>query len=93
MYTKHAFLIVFVVAIWSTAALSVEPGLKLGQVRESTLRAGQAQCFVVSLSDSDFAQIGVNPSHPASLCDDAPHKVGCQTYTDCKHFYHYTHST
>jgi enterochelin esterase family protein len=35
--------------------------LRLGQVRESSLSPGQAQSFVVSLGEGDFAQIGVNP--------------------------------
>jgi hypothetical protein len=33
----------------------------LGQVRESSLSPSQAQSFVVSLGEGDFAQIGVNP--------------------------------
>ncbi len=62
MYVQRASLFAFIiVVICSTAALAVEPELKLGQIRESSLRAGQAQWFVVSLGDSDFAQIGVNP--------------------------------
>ncbi len=62
MRLQRASRVAFIVlAIWSTAALAVEPELKLGQVRESSLRAGQSQWFVVSLGDSDFAQIGVNP--------------------------------
>jgi hypothetical protein len=59
---NRAFLIAFgVVAVWSSATLAAEPELKLGQVRESNLTPGQAQSFVVSLADGDFAQIGVNP--------------------------------
>jgi len=59
---QRAFLIAFVVlAVWSRATLAGEPELKLGQVRESSLSPGQAQSFVVSLGDGDFAQIGVNP--------------------------------
>jgi len=60
--TQRASLIAFVVvAVWSSATLADEPELKLGQVRESNLTPGQAQSFVVSLADGDFAQIGVNP--------------------------------
>jgi len=59
---QRASLIAFVVvAVWSRATLAGEPELKLGQVRESSLSPGQAQSFVVSLGDGDFAQIGVNP--------------------------------
>ena len=62
MYAHRAFLIaLFVVAVWSRATLAGEPELKLGQVRESSLSRGQAQSFVVSLSDGDFAQIAVDP--------------------------------
>ena len=62
MCVKRASLIAFVVvAIWSRATFAGEPELKLGQVRESSLSPGQAQSFVVSLGDGDFAQIGVNP--------------------------------
>jgi enterochelin esterase-like enzyme len=59
---QRASLIAFVVvAVWSSTTLADEPALKLGQVRESNLTPGQAQSFVVSLADGDFAQIGVNP--------------------------------
>jgi len=59
---QRASLIAFVViAVWSSATLADEPELKLGQVREGNLTPGQAQSFVVSLADGDFAQIGVNP--------------------------------
>jgi enterochelin esterase-like enzyme len=62
VYAQRASLIAFfVVTVWSTATLGGEPELKLGHVRESSLSAGQAQSFVVSLGDGDFAQIGVNP--------------------------------
>jgi enterochelin esterase family protein len=62
VYAQRAFLIAFfVVGVWSRAALAGEPELKLGQVRESRLSPGQAQSFVVSLGDGDFAQIGVDP--------------------------------
>jgi len=62
VYTRRASLIAFlVVAVWSRAILAGEPELKLGQVRESILSPGQAQSFMVSLGDGDFAQIGVNP--------------------------------
>jgi len=50
-----------VVAVWSRATLAGERELKLGQVRESSLSPGQAQSFMVSLGDGDFAQIGMNP--------------------------------
>ena len=62
MYAQRASLIAFlVVTVWSSATLAGEPELKLGQVRESSLSAGQAQAFLVSLDDGDFAQIRVNP--------------------------------
>lgn len=51
----------FAIAVWSSATLAGETELKLGQVRESSLSPGQAQSYVVSLGDGDFAQIGVNP--------------------------------
>ena len=61
MYAQRAFLIAFfVVAVWSGASFAGEPELKLGQVRESSVSPGQAQSFMVSLGDGDFAQIGVN---------------------------------
>ncbi len=61
MNAQRASLIAFfVVAVWSRATLAGELALKLGQVRESSLSPGQAQSFVVSLGDGDFAQIGVN---------------------------------
>src|SRR5271169_1688353 len=55
------FIAFFVVAVWSRATLAGEPELKLGQVRESSLSAGQTQSFMVSLGDGDFVQIRVNP--------------------------------
>jgi enterochelin esterase-like enzyme len=62
VYAQRASLIAFFVfAVWSRATLAGEPALKLGQVRESSLSPGQAQSFMVSLGDGDFAQIGVNP--------------------------------
>lgn len=62
MYAQRASLIAFfVIAAWSRATLASEPELKLGQVRESSLRPGEAQSFLISLSDGDFAQIGVDP--------------------------------
>jgi enterochelin esterase-like enzyme len=62
VYVRRASLIAFfVVAVWSRAALAGGPELKLGQVCQGSLNPGQAQSFVVSLGDSDFAQIGVNP--------------------------------
>lgn len=62
MYAQRASLIAFfVVTVWSRATFAGEPELKLGQVRESSLSPGQAQSFVVSLGDGDFARIGVNP--------------------------------
>ena len=62
MYTQRASLIaLFVFAVCSMAAVASELELNLGQVRESSLRPGQTQSFVVSLGDGDFAQIEVNP--------------------------------
>lgn len=62
MYAQRAFLIAFfLITVWSRATLAGEPELKQGQVRESSLGPGQAQSFMVSLGDGDFAQIGVNP--------------------------------
>ena len=62
MSVKRAFLIAFlVVAVCSSVALADGAELKLGKVREGSLDPGQAQSFVVSLADGDFAQIGVNP--------------------------------
>ncbi len=61
MNAYRAFLIAFfVVAVGSSAALAVEPELKLGHVREGSLRSGEAQSFVISLGYGDFADIGVN---------------------------------
>jgi len=51
----------FVISAWSWAAPAGELELKLGQVRESSLNGGQAQSFVVSLGEGDFAQIAVIP--------------------------------
>jgi enterochelin esterase-like enzyme len=68
VYAQRASLIAFfVVAVWSRATLAAEPELKLGQVREGSLSPGQAQSFVVSLGDGDFAQIGVNPRGQALI--------------------------
>jgi enterochelin esterase-like enzyme len=62
VYAQRASLIAFfVVAVWSRSTFAGEPELKLGQVRESSVSPGQAQSFIVSLGDGDFAQIGVNP--------------------------------
>jgi len=62
VYTQRLSLIVFfVVAVCGKATLAIEPELKLGHVRESSLSPGEAQSFVVSLADGDFAQIAVNP--------------------------------
>ncbi len=62
MYAQCTSLIAFfVVAVWSRPTLAGEAELKLGQVRESSLSPGQAQSFMISLGDGDFAQIGVNP--------------------------------
>ncbi len=58
---RTAVIAFFVVTVWSRAAFASEPELKLGQVRESSLSAGEAQSSVVSLGDGDFAQIAVNP--------------------------------
>ena len=56
--TTIAFVLV---AVSNSATLAGPPELKTGQVRESALGPGQAQSFVVSLGEGDFAQIGVNP--------------------------------
>lgn len=62
MNAQRVFLIAFfVIAVWSRATSADELELKLGQVRESRLNPSQAQSFVVSLGEGDFAQIGVNP--------------------------------
>lgn len=62
MYAQRASVIAFfAVAVWSRATLAGEPELKLGQILEGSLSPGQAQSFVVSLADGDFAQVGVNP--------------------------------
>lgn len=62
MYAQRVSLIAFLmVAVWSRPTLAGEPELELGQVRESSLTPGQAQSFVLSLSDGDYVQIGVNP--------------------------------
>lgn len=62
MFVHRAFLIaLLVVAAWSRAALAQEVELKLGQVHESVLNPGQAQSFLVSLGEGDFAQIAANP--------------------------------
>lgn len=62
MYAQRASIIAFfVVAVWNRATPAGELELKLGQVRESSLSPGQAQSFVISLGESDFAQIVVNP--------------------------------
>jgi len=57
---QRASLIAFLaVTFWGRATLAGELELKPGQVLESSLSAGEAQSFVVSLGDSDFAQIAV----------------------------------
>ena len=62
MYAKRALLIAFfIVAVCTGSTLAGELELKVGQVRESVLSPGQAQSFVISLGEGDFAQIGVNP--------------------------------
>lgn len=62
MYAQHIFLTAFfVVAIWSRPTSALEPELNLGQARESSLRPGEAQSFLISLAEGDFAQIGVKP--------------------------------
>jgi enterochelin esterase-like enzyme len=62
VYAQRACVILFfTLAISSRSTLAAEPELKLGQVRESSLNRGQAQSFVVSLGEGDFAQIAVNP--------------------------------
>jgi len=62
VYAQRASVIAFlVVTVWGSPTLAGEPELKLGQILEGSLSPGQAQSFVVSLADGDFAQIGVNP--------------------------------
>jgi enterochelin esterase family protein len=62
VYAQRASVIAFfVVAVWSRATLAGEPELKLGKILEGSLSPGQAQSFVVSLAEGDFAQLGVNP--------------------------------
>ncbi len=62
MSVKRAFLIAFfVVTVWSGATHAGGADLKLGQVREGRLNPGETQSFLVSLGDSDFAELGVNP--------------------------------
>ncbi len=62
MHAQRASLIAFLlVAVWSGAAPAGELELNPGQVRESSLSPNQAQSFVVSLGEGDFAQIGVDP--------------------------------
>jgi enterochelin esterase-like enzyme len=56
-----------VVALCTQAMLAGELELKVGQVRESVLRPGEAQSFVFSLADGDFAQIAVNPRGQALI--------------------------
>lgn len=51
----------FVIAVWIGPAFAGAPELKLGQVREFKLSPGQAQSFMVSLGEGDFARIGVDP--------------------------------
>lgn len=61
MCAKRVSLIAFsVIAVCSTV-LADELELKLGQARESSLRPGQTQSFVVTLADGDFAQLAVDP--------------------------------
>jgi hypothetical protein len=65
VYAQRASLIAFLfVAVWSRATPAGELELKLGQVREISLSPSQAQSFVVSLGEGDFAQIGVNCGGP-----------------------------
>jgi enterochelin esterase family protein len=62
VYAHRAALIAFfVIAVWNRATFAGELELRLGQVREGSLSPGQTQSFVVSLSEGDFVQIGVNP--------------------------------
>ena len=71
VYAQRASLIAFfVVAVWSRATPAGELELKLGQVRESSLSPGQAQSFMVSLGEGDFAQIGVNPRGHGTRCQN-----------------------
>jgi enterochelin esterase-like enzyme len=62
VYAQRIFLTAFfVVAVWSRPTSALEPELNLGQARESSLRPGEAQSFVVTLVEGDLAQIGVKP--------------------------------
>jgi len=57
---RASLIALLVVAVWSRANLAEEVELKLGQVRESVLSPSQAQSFVISLGDGDFALIRVD---------------------------------
>lgn len=68
MNVRRGFLIVFLVlAVLSGTTAAQEVELKLAQVREGDLSPGQAQSFVISLADGDFAQIAVNPRGQALI--------------------------
>lgn len=59
---ERAFRIaLFFAAVLSMSALAGGAELKPGQVREGSLSAGQAQLFLLSLSDGDFVRISLNP--------------------------------
>ena len=68
MHFQRAFLFTFfVIAVCSNASFARDLELKLGEVRESTLDAGQTQSFVLSLEGGDFVQIGVDPRGQALI--------------------------
>jgi hypothetical protein len=59
---RRTSLVAFLLLVlWRVPTLAGESELTLGQARESTLSPGEAQSFVVSLHDGDFARIRVNP--------------------------------
>ena len=53
--------VLFLVVIWTRGISAGQLELRLGQVHESSFSSGQAQSFVVSLAEGDFAQIAMNP--------------------------------
>lgn len=68
MNVQRACLIAFfVIAVWSRATFAGVLELKLGQLRESSLSPGETQSFVVSISEGDFVQIGVDPRGQALI--------------------------
>ena len=53
--------VLFLVVIWTRGTSAGQLELRLGQVHESGFSAGQAQSFIVSLGEGDFAQIAMDP--------------------------------